>query len=125
MLCLWMLLGCGEPAPMFTCADRSELHDVTPLSGGRAVWCERKNGTRHGPFREFRADGSRFKDGQYHNNRKTGTWALYHPSGEPMESAEYAEGTLNGWKTVWSADGSVQSRTWNVDGEPSEPPEAP
>ena len=108
---------------MFTCTDRAELHDVTPLEGGRAVWCERKNGTRHGPFREFRADGSLFKDGQYHNNRKTGTWSLYHPSGVKLETAEYSEGKRDGWTIAWDAKGAERKRLWYVDDEPGEPPE--
>ena len=108
---LTLLLACSSaPAPMFTCTDRAELQDVTPLSGGRAVWCERKNGTRHGPLREFRADGSRFKDGQYHNNRKTGTWTLYHPDGSTMEEATYEAGKLHGVKVTWDAAGVESSR---------------
>ncbi len=115
---LFLLLACGsEPAPMFTCTDRAVLHDVTPLSGGRAVWCERANGTRHGPFREFRADGSRFKDGQYHNNRKTGVWTLYHADGTKLEEATYELGKLHGWKTTWDEAGVETSRREFVEGD--------
>ncbi len=127
MVTLFTLLACGSPSPTLpeiVCTDRAELHDVSPLRGGRARWCERKNGTRHGPFTELRENGTLFKTGQYHNNRKTGAWTLYHPSGRRMEEATYEAGELSGWRVRYDEAGTPLDRTFFVEGRSTEPPEA-
>jgi hypothetical protein len=111
---LWILGGCGAPpAPAVVCPEDATLQESAPVTGGRTVWCQRRNDTRHGPWIEYREDGSVWRRGQYEHNRKTGVFTLYWPNGNQREVAIYVEGELDGPKTEWDESGQkVREETW-------------
>ncbi len=113
MLALWLMVqGCGGGGTNvpFECPETSALQVVDPRWGGRTAWCARRNETRHGPWMEWRDDGSLSKSSHYHNNRRSGEYRLWYPSGQLMEEATYQEGKLHGGRTLYEEDGSVKAK---------------
>lgn len=108
-----MWLGCAEPAPEITCPEKAELKVSEPLVGGRKLWCERKNGTRHGPIREYRDDGTLWREGEFVNNRRQGTFTTYWPNGARKAEEPYVDGKIDGVVRHYDASGAlVAEETW-------------
>ncbi len=121
------LLACAAPAPEVACPEGAAPHEVTPVQGGRAVWCERKNGARFGPFVEYRPDGTRWKEGYFIGTRKEGTFLWYHPNGQVMERSVWKMNKRDGERVLYDEHGTVtRSEVWAA-GErvSSDPPDAP
>ncbi len=101
------LLACRSAVePALVCPEKAAVVATTPVAGGRAEWCARKDGSRNGPAREYRPDGTLYKTGNYLGVRKEGLFTWYHPDGKaPMEQGTYLKNKLDGERIRWDAAG--------------------
>lgn len=81
--------------------------DVWPahdqIRGSTARWCERADGTRHGPYAAWWDNHARQHQGQYRDGVKHGTWRLYHHDGVMFQTEEWHDGepvSVNGQPVV-------------------------
>jgi hypothetical protein len=117
LLALW-LAGCsGSSEPTIVCPEKTELKDVRPVSGGRTMWCEKKNGVREGPWVEYRADGSKAAEGRYERNRRQGRFTWWHTNGKVLEETDFLDGKKDGESVTYDDQGTVLKRETWVKGE--------
>lgn len=57
-----------------------------------AVWCERPDGRRHGPYLEWWENHQKKGAGSYRDGVRHGTWTFFLPSGERDSQSEYVNG---------------------------------
>ena len=57
-----------------------------------SVWCEKKDGTKHGPYLEWWENGTKKSVGQYQNGTRDGRWEFYRDSGQPDSTVEFRAG---------------------------------
>ncbi len=67
-------------------------------------WCERSNGTRHGPYRSFRGK-LRSAEGQYVDGEQDGAWMSWWDNGQPLDETHYQHGVKHGAWTVRAENG--------------------
>lgn len=115
----WLLvLGCGSepvpPAPIVECPENTRAIDYRPVQGHRIVQCERRDGTRFGPFVEFHEDGTtRYREGTVKGVRKEGRFVTYHPDGTVRIEANYEANALHGAYREFDAEGQlVKEEVW-------------
>jgi antitoxin component YwqK of YwqJK toxin-antitoxin module len=95
-----------------------------------ATYTSQGKDLRHGPWKEWYANGKPLQDGYYQNDKKTGTFTFWHENGQIAVTGEYKDDVPQGlW--VWyhenglkSAIGKYQDgayigewRWWNEDGK--------
>jgi antitoxin component YwqK of YwqJK toxin-antitoxin module len=118
VLALALLLACGADTGQLKldCPDKTDQQELTPVQGGRAVWCERKNHARYGPMVEFRQDGTKWKEGWYITVRKEGKFTWYFPDGvAPEEISNWKLNKLEGERTQFDPAGKVlRHETWSA-----------
>lgn len=90
--------------PSLSCPVRTD-----EVSDGFTQWCETKRGTKHGPYREWRSDGTLLVAGEYAYDTKDSVWLRYHKNGAVHTETEYDEGARVGTTYVWDDDGEVIS----------------
>ena len=113
-----LLAGCATGPPPLVCPEHAAVVEIVPVAGGRAVWCARRDGTRNGPAREYRADGTLWKTGTYLGVRKEGLFTWYHADGvTPAEQAMYVKNKLDGERIRWEEDGREVGREVWKEGE--------
>lgn len=71
-------LDAGEP---LQCPPETMLVGAPPPVGTSA-WCERVDGTRHGPFAEFFPLGGVRTQAEYREGRLEGVWQQYYEGGQ-------------------------------------------
>lgn len=57
-----------------------------------AVWCERPDGRRHGPYIEWWENTQKKSAGLYQEGVRHGTWTFFTPSGQRDSQTEYRNG---------------------------------
>src|SRR5262245_48420358 len=82
------------------CAEGTTLKGGEPPAGN-AVWCEKADGTKHGPLTAFRSDGTKERCLVYRNGKEEGRFTLYHPNGKMADQGRYHEGKFEGRRTTW------------------------
>ncbi len=113
-----LLLACGTAEPDLVCPDKAAVVEVVPVAGGRAVWCARKDGSRNGPAREYRPDGTLWKTGTYLGVRKEGVFTWYHPDGATKaEQSTWAKNQRDGERIRWDEQGREIGREIWKEGE--------
>lgn len=76
-------------------------------------WCERPDGTRHGPYREDYADGPPRIEGAYADGLRTGTWTERFRGGVAAEEGAYVAGAKSGVWKAWYGHGIVrETASW-------------
>jgi hypothetical protein len=115
---VFLAIGCSEALPPLVCPEKAAVVETVPVAGGRAEWCARKDGSRNGPAREYRGDGTLWKTGTYLGVRKEGLFTWYHADGKtPMEQAMYAKNKLDGERIRWDEHGVELGREVWKEGE--------
>ena len=65
--------------------------------------------TKHGAFKEWRADGSLAAEGRFDKGLESGSWTYYDAGGKPSESGRCAKGERVGtWTETWP-DGAFKT----------------
>ena len=57
-----------------------------------AVWCERPDGRRHGPYIEWWENHQKKSSGLYQDGVRQGVWTFFVPSGQRDSQIEYRNG---------------------------------
>ena len=114
-LTLGLLLACGPPkvparpsgAPAaLACAE--DTREV--LRSGHEQWCERDDGSRHGPYQEWGPGLVLLVKGAFHDGRRAGTWTEWHPNGALKSEGSYGGiGLRSGRWAWWYDDGKPQA----------------
>lgn len=101
----------GPAAASMSCPAGTQLRGAAPPAGTRA-WCERADGSLHGPVVEWFGDGRRRMRGEYRDGAKHGTWSSWYDDEQPRSEEHWSAGTPTGTWTTYFADGkrSTESR---------------
>jgi antitoxin component YwqK of YwqJK toxin-antitoxin module len=107
-----------------------------------SAWCERPDGTKHGPWVEWRIDGSKrlevtFEEGELHgpslawyangeveavqeyrHTQPHGTWGRWYSNGQRRSKGQWVDSQPVGTHTTWYPDGAKQSEELWIDGTP-------
>lgn len=108
-----MATSCGaSPLPVCPAGTRA--------AGGEppkfwAAWCEKRDGTRHGPIVGFNEDGSKLYQGAYLEGRYDGRFVGFDYDGDEIGSFQIRRGT-GPWK-LWHASGAVAQTGTYKDGK--------
>ena len=94
-----------EP-PALSCPSRTD-----EVRNGLTQWCETTRGTRHGPYREWRDDGTLSVAGEYLYDSTHDVWLSYHKNGVIQRESSYMEGERIGSWYTWDTDGAIISVT--------------
>ncbi|MEO1480826.1 MAG: hypothetical protein AAFU77_01890 [Myxococcota bacterium] len=82
-----------------------------------AYQCQRKDGTKNGPFRSVYTVGRAKAIGQYKDDVMDGEWLYFFPNGEKQAEVRYSDGKQEGLARTWYASGQLESETRFVDDE--------
>ncbi len=66
------------------------------------------NGKRHGPFTNWREDGSKELERNFYEDKKHGLLTEYYPSGIKQTEANFVNGKLHGLWTHWDKNGRIK-----------------
>lgn len=66
---------------------RQQTSEHAVYTEGQEHWCERADGTRHGPWRITYMNHSRAAVGNYEDGARTGTWTMWYAEGDPPAKA--------------------------------------
>lgn len=73
-------------------------------------WCERRDGTREGPFVRFHANGALRERGTVHGGKRRGRFTLYDENtGKKIVDGEYRDDWKVGWWQTWYPSGAKKS----------------
>lgn len=110
--------GSVPPPPFEPRWDGETCADGTALGGTLlARWCERPDGTLHGPYREDDADGLPRVEGQHIDGARAGTWVERFPGGAIAREGSYVAGAEHGvWTTRYGHGLVRETATW-TDGQ--------
>jgi hypothetical protein len=90
-----------------------ELGGLHHGGGGHGFvrWCERPDGTKHGPYREWCGINDRVSDaGDYCEGRRCGTWKKWSCDGKLLVEQTYVPGTDKSTTTRWWPNGKLRER---------------
>lgn len=90
VLALWPTLGSAGPLDPLACPV--DTHARSTSSGrSREEWCERDQGTKHGPYRSF-LDAKLASEGGYVDGEKDGRWMRWSSDGTPYQEETWDKG---------------------------------
>lgn len=105
----------------FACPDGTRERDRTTAEA-REKWCEKPDGTRHGPRWAWHADGGQWFRGQYTDGERSGDWTFWHPGGKKRSQSSYRADKRHGHFVEWHESGTkilegdcadgVETGTW-------------
>src|SRR5262245_24690897 len=78
---------------------------------GRIEYCERSDGTLHGPAAEWYPNGVQRTQDSWKDGKKDGTWTVWDEKGTRREERSYADGKLDGAERIWFENGRLQTLT--------------
>lgn len=140
VLAVGLLLLLAAPAAGFDCPDGTEPRGAPPPEG-RKQWCERPDGTQHGPsltwfaggakraeahfrdgrlegeYREWWPDGGLRERGRYEADQRTGTWTTWYESGQKRSEEGWKDGVHHGLSSLWYESGPKRAESWFREGE--------
>lgn len=74
-----------------TCERGTRLSRGTSFQRYTSAWCEKPDGTRHGPFIDWWENGQKKTAGLYKEGRRDGVWTFFRETGEVDSQTEYRE----------------------------------
>jgi antitoxin component YwqK of YwqJK toxin-antitoxin module len=90
------LVGCHRgPAD---CPGGAQLQGKKPPAG-QLQWCARPDGVKHGPWREWHANGNTKSAGSYVDGKMEGTWQTFFEDGALKSEGVYRGGFKDG---IWT-----------------------
>ena len=87
------------------CPKGTRKLGASPPRGTR-MWCEREDGTQHGPIITWYVSGERKTEGAYLDGVQTGEWTTWFENGQMRTRGSYEAGATVGTWTSWRADGA-------------------
>lgn len=100
----------AAPAPAITCPAGASVRGDVPPRADR-TWCERDDGTMHGPVVAFFDDGRHRLEGGYEAGVKHGTWRTFFADGTRRSEEHYERGVPTGTWATFFADGTPASES--------------
>lgn len=85
-------LAPNDPARAIACPGGTMPARGVAYGTYTSVWCEKKDGAKHGPFVEWWENGLKKSVGQYHNGTRDGRWEFFRDSGQPDSTVEFRAG---------------------------------
>jgi hypothetical protein len=86
----------GDPvsdvASAIRCPDGTEATVGQTQGVLSAVWCQRPNGQKHGPFLDWWENRMKKSTGEYRDGVRTGVWTFYLQDGRPDTKVLYRDG---------------------------------
>jgi antitoxin component YwqK of YwqJK toxin-antitoxin module len=83
---------------------------------GRYLSADGQRWIRHGPFREFYANGQVASEGAYEDGLETGLWRDYHENGQVAAEGYFVDGAEDGVWQFWNAKGKAEETIVYRDG---------
>jgi antitoxin component YwqK of YwqJK toxin-antitoxin module len=71
---------------------------------------------RHGPFREFYANGQVATEGEFEDGLQQGLWRDYHENGQVAAEGYFVDGAEDGVWNFWNAKGKAEETIVYRDG---------
>ena len=108
-LLLLGLAGCHRGAA--DCPSDTQLHGNKPPAG-QLQWCARPDGVKHGPWREWHANGNQKSAGTYVDGKMEGKWQTFSEDGSVKTEGLYKGGLKDGiWTQYYGKeDGGKKNR---------------
>lgn len=78
-----------DPQKAVLCEKGTRLSRGVAFSTYTSAWCERTDGTRHGPYLDWWENGQKKAAGVYKDGRRDGTWTFFRETGEVDSQIEY------------------------------------
>ena len=103
-------LACKAPAPPLVCPDGAVIQHVQYAESdgaGHGERCVLPDGTRHGPSRDWYADGTLRSLTHWVHGDRHGTSTLWFPSGAKQAELQHDHWTPVGRWTNWDEQGHV------------------
>lgn len=94
-----------DAAAPVACPSGTRLRGAAPPTGDR-VWCERDDGSLHGPVAQWFRGGQRRLTGEYRDGSKHGTWSSAYASGKPRSEEHWRGGQPTGTWVTYFEDGT-------------------
>lgn len=85
-------LAPNDPARAVACPSGTLPARGVAFGTYTSVWCEKKDGTKHGPYLEWWENGQKKSVGQYSNGTRDGRWEFYRDNGQPDSTVEFRAG---------------------------------
>lgn len=85
-------LAPNDPARAIACPSGTMPARGVAYGTYTSVWCEKKDGTKHGPYLEWWENGLKKSVGQYQNGTRDGRWEFYRDSGQLDSTVEFRAG---------------------------------
>jgi antitoxin component YwqK of YwqJK toxin-antitoxin module len=102
---MWLLVLLAA-APDFICPEGTLAKErTTPEAKER--WCEKPDGTRHGPRHAWTADGARWFAGSYAAGGRSGAWMFWYPNGKVRNEGTYVADARVGVSKHFYEDGAL------------------
>ena len=97
---------CPKPAK-----PAKEKHDNGAL---RSVSCRLADGSKHGEYEEWAANGTVVARGSFDKDKRVGDWKTWYDNGERKEECAYKRGERHGECSEWHSTGKQKSISeWN------------
>jgi antitoxin component YwqK of YwqJK toxin-antitoxin module len=104
------LVGCQSESTT-NCPSGAQLTGKQPPAG-QLQYCARANGVKHGPWREWYANGKPKSAGAYAEGKMDGNWQTFYESGSLKTDGIYKSGLKDGvWTQYYDKDdGGTKNR---------------
>jgi antitoxin component YwqK of YwqJK toxin-antitoxin module len=103
------VVGCQRSSG--DCPSGSQLQGKKPPAG-QLEWCARADGVKHGPWREWAANGIPKSAGDYVDGKMEGKWQTFHEDGSLKSEGLYKGGFKDGkWTQYYpKSNGGTKNR---------------
>jgi antitoxin component YwqK of YwqJK toxin-antitoxin module len=108
-LLFFAITGCQHGAA--DCPSGAQLRGKKPPDG-QLEWCARPDGVKHGPWREWNANGTPKSAGSYVDGKMEGKWQTFSEDGSLKTEGVYKSGLKDGVWTLYydKGEGGTKNR---------------
>lgn len=82
----------NDPARAITCPSGTMPARGVAYNTYTSVWCEQKEGAKHGPYLEWWENGTKKATGQFKDGVRDGRWTFFRENGQIDSNVEYKGG---------------------------------
>lgn len=110
-------LGCPSGTAEKHKPWRQQVSPGSTYTEGEQAWCERSDGTRHGPLRITYMSGKRAVEGAYENGAREGAWTVWYGEGPKATEETWRLGKRHGAWRSFGRDGKPWGEATFDDGK--------